>query len=151
MGKSLLVGALGLVLFGPTVFASEAEDPMAAELYGQGLHAFFARDYQGAITLFDSALGRGAQDPRDYYFRGLAYLRTGCPNEATTDFQKGAQLEAASDRWVCAVGESLSRIQGKDRLEIERYRQPVWFPCRACWGNFPTESPLRGGSGGGGT
>ena len=41
-----------------------AAEPTAAELYGQGVHAYFAADYDSAITLLSESIRQNGADPR---------------------------------------------------------------------------------------
>lgn len=94
--------------------------PLAAA-YGQGVHAYFAGDYQRSYDDLSQAIAAGTQDPRAYYFRGLAALRMGRLDEAEADFSSGADREMTqSGDW--RVGRSLERVQGGDRLRLERHR-----------------------------
>src|SRR5262245_3919722 len=61
---------------GPLCFA---QDSLLDDLYGRGVHAFFARNYPSAHELFTAAIKGGSRDPRAYYFRGLVYSRLGRP------------------------------------------------------------------------
>jgi hypothetical protein len=90
------------------------------DLYGQGVHAYFARDYMAAEELLNRAVELGSQDPRAFYFRGLARSSYGA--DPTIDFQEGARLEATS-RVGVNVGQALIRIQGPHRVRIEKARQ----------------------------
>ncbi|MCA9121873.1 MAG: tetratricopeptide repeat protein [Planctomycetaceae bacterium] len=102
---------------------SFAQDSVLAELYGHGVHAYFAGNYQDAHTYLTTAIDQGTRDPRTFYFRGLAYTALGRPDEAKTDFQKGAELETTGADRVYPVSTSLQRVQGTSRIEIERQRQ----------------------------
>lgn len=94
--------------------------PLAAA-YGDGVHAYFAGDFQRAYEDLSQAIEAGTTDPRAYYFRGLAALRQGRSDEAEADFTEGATRESAGlGAWP--VGRSLERIQGSDRLRLERHR-----------------------------
>ena len=94
--------------------------PLAAA-YGDGVHAYFAGDFQRAYEDLSQAIEEGTTDPRAYYFRGLAALRQGHSDEAEADFTEGATRESAGlGAWP--VGRSLERIQGPDRLRLERHR-----------------------------
>jgi hypothetical protein len=94
--------------------------PLAA-VYGQGVHAFHAGDYQRSYDDLSQAIVAGTQDPRAYYFRGLAALRLGRLDEAEADFSSGAEREMnESGDW--RVGRALERVQGVDRLRLERHR-----------------------------
>jgi tetratricopeptide (TPR) repeat protein len=94
--------------------------PLAAA-YGDGVHAYFAGDFTRAYEDLSQAIEAGTTDPRAYYFRGLAALRQGRSDEAEADFTEGATRESAGlGAWP--VGRSLERIQGPDRLRLERHR-----------------------------
>lgn len=92
----------------------------SSELYGEGVHKFFARDYQGADQLLTEAIDTGSKDPRAYYFRGLSREMLGGGGEV--DFEEGARLEA-SGRSGPLVGYSLVRIQGHVRVKLEKARR----------------------------
>ncbi len=107
------------LLVAPSAIAQES---VLAELYGRGVHQFYAGDYEQAYQLLTKAIENGSQDPRAYYFRGLVLDRTGRPEEAEADYRTGATLEARGNL-NSLIGRSLARIQGAERLEIERIRQ----------------------------
>lgn len=92
------------------------------ELYGSGVHAFNSGAYREAYDDLSMAIRNGSKDPRVYYYRGLAYLRLGRPQEARLDFQKGAALEMGDIDHFYPVSKSLERVQGQARAQIERYR-----------------------------
>ena len=114
-----LFASLGL-LFAESIHAQEA---VLAELFGQGVHAYFANDFAAAHEMFSGAIEQGSRDPRSYYFRGLAYARLGRPDESNRDFKTGAELEVASSDRVYPIADSLQRVQGAMRLKIEKQRQ----------------------------
>ena len=106
------------------VTASSAEAQVredASRLYGQGVHAYFAGNSSQAEACLSSALELNTDDPRYYYFRGLALLRMGRGEEARGDMILAAQLEARHPGRF-AVGAALERVQGADRLLLERFR-----------------------------
>jgi hypothetical protein len=102
-------------------FASAREEAILAVAYGNGVHAYYAGDYQRSYEELSAAIDGGTQDPRAFYFRGLAALRLGRLDEADADFALGADAEAAG-RGGWAVGRSLERIQGEQRLQLEKHR-----------------------------
>jgi hypothetical protein len=94
--------------------------PLAAA-YGDGVHAYFAGDFQRAYEDLTQAIEAGTEDPRAFYFRGLAALRQGRSDEAEADFSAGADHESRGlGGWP--VARSLERIQGAERLQLERHR-----------------------------
>jgi Flp pilus assembly protein TadD len=113
---ALLVAALG-------VRQSPAGDmpPALATGYGNGVHAFHHGDYQCSYDELSRVIEAGSNDPRVFYFRGLAALKLGRTDEADADFQQGANLEADGVGGR-AVSRALERIQGCDRLKLEQYR-----------------------------
>jgi len=124
-----LVFAWGVVLAaGAVVRAAEFSPGLAAEeqiavrqAVGAGMHAFHAGDYDRAYEALSSAIEAGSDDPRGYYFRGLAAMRMGRTSEAEADFAAGADREAAGGS-MRRVSLALERVQGQDRLSLERYR-----------------------------
>ena len=89
--------------------------------YGDAVHAYFAGDYQRAYDDLSQVVEAGTIDPRVYYFRGLASRKLGRLDEAEADFTTGATHEAeGTGSWP--VARSLERVQGCDRLALERHR-----------------------------
>ena len=123
MARKIVMGLAAVLIATSTTSQVRAQDPLLAELYGQGVHAFFAGDYDQAHEMLTTAIEQGSTDPRAYYFRGLTYGRLGRPDEAVLDHKKGSELEASGTQRIYPVGRSLQRIQGKERLALERYRQ----------------------------
>ncbi len=101
---------------------SRAQDDAMIEIYGQGLHRYYAGDYLEAERLLTMVVDSGTQDPRAHFFRGLSQYMQGKTHEAKFDFEAGAMAEARGKR-VVNVGYALQRIQGAKRLEIEKSRQ----------------------------
>lgn len=94
--------------------------PLAAA-YGSGVHSYFAGDYGRSYDDLSQAIEGGTLDPRAYYFRGLAALKLGRMDEAEADFTAGAAREAeGTGSWP--IARSLERVQGCDRLKLERHR-----------------------------
>lgn len=105
-------------------FAGEfsGEEPgVVRDAIGGGIHAYHAGDFSRAYDDLTAAIEAGTSDPRTYYFRGLAALRLGRTSEADADFASGAEREATSGS-IRRVSLSLERIQGHDRLALERFR-----------------------------
>ncbi len=102
---------------------ADAQNPaVLAEVYGRGVHAYYAGRYNDSYELLSSAIDSGTRDPRAYYFRGILAHQQGRPDEARADWTAGAELEAKNGG-AAFVGRSLSRFQGSPRLELEAIRQ----------------------------
>jgi hypothetical protein len=99
-----------------------AQEAVLGQEYGAGVHAFFADDYVKAYEQLSAAITGGSQDPRAFYFRGLACLKLGRPQDAAIDFRKGSSLESADINRFYDVGRALERVQGSERGQLETYR-----------------------------
>jgi hypothetical protein len=102
--------------------AAHAQPSDATSLYSQGVHAYFAGQSAQAEYYLSTARALNPDDPRTYYFLALARMRQGRGDEARFDMQTGAALEAQQPNRF-AVGISLERVQGSDRLLLEHYRR----------------------------
>ena len=92
------------------------------ELYGEGVHRYFANNLVGADEVLSQVIDAGSTDPRVYYFRGLVHECLGTGGEA--DFESGARLEAeGKGKRPVDVGNALSRVQGHVRTKIETARR----------------------------
>jgi hypothetical protein len=120
MLRSSCLFLVGFTLLSATT--ASAQDPLLAQLYGSGVHAFFSGDYRQARENLSAAIDGGSQDPRAYYFRALCELRSGNNQDAADDFQKGAELEGADANQAYPVSKSIERIQGNARALLEKYR-----------------------------
>jgi hypothetical protein len=118
MGSKQVCAFLVVLAFSvnPALGQSSALD----DLYGEAVHHYFAGDAMGAEQLLTRALELGSEDPRVYYFRGLARMVLGA--DAESDFAQGAKNEV-SGRFGVNVGQALMRIQGSHRLQIEKARR----------------------------
>lgn len=92
------------------------------ELYGKGVHAYFAHNHTLAQELLTQAIDAGSTDSRAYYFRGLSLAAQGDAMAGLADYERGAELEVSRSR-SSDIGKALQRIQGLQRLEIEKARQ----------------------------
>lgn len=100
---------------------SLAVDQGLGRIYGGGVHAYHAGDATRAYDELTQVIEAGSQDPRPWYFRGLAASKLGRFDEAEADFSTAAAREVAgAGDWH--VGRSLERVQGRDRFAIERHR-----------------------------
>ena len=109
----------GIALIANTFTVTDDSD----RIYGAGVRSFFDRNYEEAVTILSEIEDIKSVDPRPYYFLGLAYLRQEKTDKADQYFKQAAQLEyggrAVRDY---AVSESLRRIQGEERMRIEKIR-----------------------------
>ena len=96
-----------------------AQEAVLSQEYGSGVHSYFAGNYAKAYEQLTTAIDGGSKDPRAFYFRGLACLNLGRPQDAEIDFRAGAALEAQDVNKLYNVGKSLERIQGPARAELE--------------------------------
>jgi hypothetical protein len=111
-----------IAVFASSVAAQSAEWNDASALYGRGVHAYFAGRSNDADAHLSRALALDPDDPRAYYFRALCRMRLGRADEARADMEIGAAIEARHpDRF--GVGVSLQRVQGADRLALEKVRR----------------------------
>ena len=115
----IFVSLFGVVLAADIAVVAGESD----HIYGKGVHAFFDQNYEEAITILSQAEEMKSNDPRVYYFLGLAYLRQKKTEQADQCFEKAAQMEY-SGRSIrdYEISESLRRIQGIERLRIEKIR-----------------------------
>jgi len=117
VGSVVVLAALRAVAAG-----LPGEDPLAVkDAIGHGIHAFHTGDFDRAYDDLTQAIEAGSDDPRVFYFRGLAALKLGRTGEADADFIAGAEREA-TDGGTARVSRSLERVQGCDRLALERHR-----------------------------
>jgi hypothetical protein len=121
MIRYVFVGIAAAALAVSAASPVAAQDSLLQDLYGRGVHAFFGQQYAEAHELFTEAIDAGSRDPRNHYFRGLCLSRLGRPEESQKDFTTGAELELSADQ-IYNVSISLQRVQGPDRLRLERSR-----------------------------
>jgi hypothetical protein len=119
VGICFLVAAAGATATAQTPVAAPTS---ASALYERGVQAYFAGRSSEAEGYLSQALASNSDDPRYYYFRALSLLRLGRSNEARGDMMLGAEVEARAGARF-AVGASLERIQGAQRLILEQFRQ----------------------------
>ena len=69
MARTMMsAGIAALVLVCWTANGAVAQDdPELTLLYGEGVHAYFAGEYQEAHELFTSAIEQGSKDARCYF------------------------------------------------------------------------------------
>ena len=115
-----LAGAMLWVANGNAVVAQE--DEILNRLYGNGVHAYKRGDYVEAHRWLSKAIDTGNRDPRTRYFRGLAYLKLGRPEQASNDFDQAAEREVGDGNLTKLVDQSLVTVQGPDRYRLESAR-----------------------------
>ncbi len=113
-----------------------------ADMYGDAVSAYYARDYETATELFSELVDKQTSDPRVYYFRGLAAHAQGKADAAAADFKAGAELEA-SGRSRVDIGKALERVQGPVRVEIESSRRAAKQALAKEGGNHLKEKALK--------
>jgi hypothetical protein len=119
-----LIALASMLVGGGTADADEfagVESVALRDTVGGGIHAFHAGDFDRAYDDLTNAIEAGTNDPRSYYFRGLAALKLGRTSEAEADFTAGADREVSTGS-IRRVSQSLERVQGPDRLTLERFR-----------------------------
>ena len=111
-----------MAVLAPSAAAQSREWDTAAASYGRGVHAYFAGRYGDAEAGLSRALELNPDDPRLFYFRALTLMRLGRSDEACSDLEVGAALEAKRPNRY-GIGSALQRVQGGDRLVLESYRR----------------------------
>ena len=81
MARKLTYG-LTLLIAGAVAGPLCGQDDSLADTYGEGVHAFYAGEYDEALELFSDAIEGGSTDPRCLFFRGLTQYRLGNPEAA---------------------------------------------------------------------
>jgi hypothetical protein len=119
--RYFLVGCL-VTMIASSAAAESREWSDASSLYGRGVHAYFAGRLSEAETHLSEALARSPEDPRVFYFLALCRMKSGRMDEARSDMELGASLEAQHPGRL-GVGTALQRVQGTERLTLEKYRR----------------------------
>ena len=114
---------LTICMFALLIPCAVAQDTQHRVLYGQGVHAYYNGDYESAVRYLTATISKDTDDPRSYYFRGLANAKLGNDEASLADLKKGAVIEALDDRGVYKISTALQRIQGQPRLQIEKLRK----------------------------
>ena len=118
----LFVFSGSIILLATGTVAVAQEDEILDRLYGNGVHAYKRGDYVQAHRWLTEAIDTGNRDPRTRYFRGLAYLKLGRPEQADKDFATAANREVGDGNLARLVDQSLFTIQGPDRYRLESAR-----------------------------
>ena len=115
---------LAIYMFALLIPCAVAQNTQHRVLYGQGVHAYYNGDYESAIRYLTATISKNTDDPRSYYFRGLANAKLGNDKASLADLKKGANMEAlAPYGGAFQVSTALQRIQGQPRLQIEKLRK----------------------------
>src|SRR5262249_33846121 len=97
--------------------------PAEAEpYYAEGRLRFFACDFASAESLFQEAVRLNNEDARHFYFLGLARMLQGQLGGASQALKIGPSLKAKNKPNPRLINNSLERIQGVPRANIELYR-----------------------------
>ena len=123
MCRTITLCLLSVSLWCASASSLAAQDAALEQMYGSGVHAYFAGRHAEAHENFTTAIEAGSTDPRCHYYRGLSYLRLGRPDEAKADFARGAELESQDSTRYFGVSQALERIQGRTRLMLEQHRR----------------------------
>ena len=123
MVRQVLTGLVCVVLTVSSTTELFSQNNLLGELYGRGVHAYFAGDYVEAHTQLTAAIEQGSKDPRCYFFRGLALTKLGRADQAEQDFMEGARMELSDEEMLYPIGRSLERVQGTDRMTLEDTRR----------------------------
>gem|GEM_PF-2463599 len=98
------------------------KEDRAIDSYASGLRAFFERRYTDAIKQLTKATQDNPNDARYWYFLGLSAQELGNTADAEVAFKKGAALEAKYLPSTREIANSLERVQGPARRELNKYR-----------------------------
>jgi len=120
--KKIALSFLAVAMLALTAQMANAQNAVLAEMYGRGVHSYYAGNMDDALEHLTMAIDNDIKDPRAYYFRGMVHHVTGRPEQAESDWQAGAKMEA-SGRVNASIGRSLSRFQGSARLKLESIRR----------------------------
>src|SRR4051812_36257489 len=122
MSRHIFIACLTICCTAHTSLVARAQDFGAADtLYSSGVQAYFGGRPAEAETSFTSLLRIDPNDPRAFYFRALSRMQQGRQEEARSDMEIGAQMEARSPNRY-DIGKILERVQGPTRLTLEKYR-----------------------------
>ena len=97
------------------------KDRALLQVTANGKEAFLAGNHEVAVQLLDVAVANGSNDPRTYYFRGLAKQELGRSDEAAIDYKRAIGLELHPANRI-DVDVALESVQGEARLALKKYR-----------------------------
>jgi hypothetical protein len=131
---SLLVACIAIVPLTAQAQSSE----VAGQFYSTGVDAYFRGSSAEAESSLSNVIRVDPKDARAYYFRALTRMQQGRDDEARSDMQTGAQVEARYP-YRFDIGKTLERVQGQTRLMLEQYRSRA----RATAAMNPPVGPVR--------
>ena len=108
-----------------TAGSLSAQDETPESLYARGVYLFFNNRYDEAESCFRRGVDAFPDNPANFYFLGMTQLRRGEIESAKESFTKGAQAELTPRGRLVDVPGHLLRIQGDERLLIEKIRRDV--------------------------
>lgn len=114
---------LSVCLLASSSVAMAQEGPTDPYLAGVG--AYNAGNHEAAAEHLTLAIEESPQDPRAYYFRGLARLALDERVEGTDDLRQAATLELAAGWSYASIDRALATVQGSARTTVERVRREV--------------------------
>jgi len=117
-----MLGCVASLAVAASTLQAEVNEKILADVYNQGLKAFYAGQYTQAHDTLSQAIEGGSKDPRTFYIRGVANLRLGRQAAAKADFEKGAAIEGKDFDLFYNASTALERIQGPERRLLESYR-----------------------------
>ena len=123
MARSTVFSVLVLAVFGLANAQKVIGQSILDDLYGQGVHAYFEGDFETSAAWLSQAVAQGTQDPRAYYYLGLAQMQMGDQAAAEKSMTLGAEIETAGTKQFYPVADSLARVQGSPRSVIEKARR----------------------------
>lgn len=141
MKSSVLVALL--VLFGGAVEAIAQNEiwtipkpkPVAGgEEYKQGEAAFKAKDWNGAISAFESAVSQNADLFASYYYLGWAYKSVSKPDKSAGSFAKFVEKAPADDS-AAEMVKAATREAGTGYARAKKYPQAIPFLSKAAASN----------------
>ena len=97
------------------------KDRALLQVTANGKEAFLAGNHEVAVQLLDVAVANESNDPRTYYFRGLAKQELGRSDEAAIDYKRAIGLELQLANRI-DVDVALESVQGEARLALKKYR-----------------------------
>ena len=100
----------------------QAQDAILSQYYGNGVHEFHSGDFVKAFEYLSKPINAKTEDPRPYYYRGLALIKMGRPEQAAQDFKSGAEQELKDTTGRYRIDFALERCQGPSRLTLEKTR-----------------------------